>query len=78
MLFKYLCVVHHDMRCLHNVGVGAGNKKKAEEYFGSATPGQKNETTKSKTKKNLGIGSLYFAFSFNITQACLKIWARQK
>ena len=61
--FEYLCVVHHDTRCQHNVGVGGGAI--AEEYFESATPGQKTpETTKSKTKKNLGIGSPVFCSFF--------------
>ena len=38
--FEYLCVVRHDTRRRHNVGVGEGTIKKkiAEEYFRSATP----------------------------------------
>ena len=41
--FEYLCVVRHDTRRQHNLGVGEGTVKKiAEECFRSATPGQKN------------------------------------
>ena len=64
--FEYLCVVYHTCR-QHNVGVGEGTIKKiAEEHFGSATPGAKKQT------------NCILNFLCHITQACLKIWARQK
>ena len=64
------------------VGVGEGTikKKKAEEYFRSANPGQPlppptpTKKTKSNTKKKLGIGSPVFLhfwhFLHHFVQAC--------
>ena len=82
--FKYLCVVHHDTRRQHYVGVGEGTIKKkiAEEYFRSATPGQPPpphpHTHKKKQsptlRKKLGIGSPVFLhfwhFLHHFVQAC--------
>ena len=77
----YLCVVHRDMCCQHNVGGGEGTIKKQQlKSTLDQLPRVKKlplvkKTQKSYTEKRLGIGSPVFCIFFcHITQAFLKIW----